>query len=90
MTDWQGVLTRLKDLYREVDRDAAQLEKKHGDRLKCGRGCSDCCVDDLTVFEVEAENIRESMHDILAEDAGVQGKCAFLDAESACRIYSVL
>ena len=89
MTDWQGVLERLNHLYREVDHDAVKLENTHGDRLKCGRGCCDCCVDELTVFEVEAENIRQSVQDVLAGDPGDLGKCAFLNGEGACRIYSV-
>ena len=48
----------LAALYREIDRRAAHLRALHADRLQCRRGCSDCCVDELTVFELEAENIR--------------------------------
>ena len=47
-----------------------------------------CCVDDLTVFEVEAENIRRSHAELLKNGAAhAAGACAFLNAEGACRIY---
>ena len=64
------------------------LDRRHADRLRCGRGCSDCCVDGITVFEVEAERIRERHGDLLARGAPhPAGRCAFLDGEGACRIY---
>jgi Fe-S-cluster containining protein len=45
-------------------------------------------VDGLTVFEVEAENIRRHHADLLAEgDPHPEGACAFLDEAGACRIY---
>jgi hypothetical protein len=68
--------------------ELAPLNRRHAGRLRCGRGCADCCVDDITVFEVEAERIRERHGTLLAE--GVPhpaGACAFLDGEGACRIY---
>ena len=45
-------------IHAEVDRRAEALAELHRDRLQCRRGCHDCCVDGLTVFEVEAERIR--------------------------------
>jgi len=79
-------LTRLHD---EIDRQVAVLTFLHGERLKCGRGCNSCCVDDLTIFEVEAENIRFHHADILENgEPGMVGNCPFLAAEGNCRIYS--
>ena len=47
-----------------------------------------CCVDDLTVFEVEAANIRQAHQDLLeTATPHATGACAFLDHEGACRIY---
>lgn len=89
MAKWQAIFDELKDLYEEVDGATSKLEKHHIDRLKCGRGCCDCCVDNITVFEVEAENIRLFGRDVLTQQIShVKGKCAFLDAEGACRIYA--
>jgi uncharacterized protein len=84
----QQSLTDLQALYREVDGTSRGLEQVHGSRLTCCRGCSMCCVDDLTVFEVEAENIRRSHSELLqAAVPHERGACAFLDVDGACRIY---
>lgn len=76
------------ELHREVDERASRVAALHGSRLRCGRGCSGCCIDGLTVLEVEAELIRRR-HLELCEtgEPNPPGACAFLDAEGACRIY---
>ena len=81
-------LDELKSLYSEVDQQTARLVEIHGPRLVCRRGCSMCCADELTVFEVEAQNIRQS-HPQLLQTAvpHAAGACAFLDGDGACRIY---
>jgi hypothetical protein len=79
----------LQQLYARVDAEAARLSALHGERLTCRRGCATCCVDDITVVELEADNIRTSHGALLAE--GVPhpvGMCAFLDGAGACRIYA--
>ena len=80
-------LANLIALHEEVDHQAAALQELHADRLQCRRGCASCCVDDLSVFEVEAVRIRIACADVLAEAPHGPGGCAFLDAEGACRIY---
>jgi len=82
-------LERLRLLHGEIDALAAQLERFHEARLQCRRGCSGCCVDDITVFEIEAERIRAEQSELLRhEQPHPAGACAFLDAEGACRIYA--
>ena len=49
----ESVLAELSRLHDEVDREAGALEQLHRQRLSCKRGCSDCCVDELTVFDFE-------------------------------------
>lgn len=79
----------LFELYGRVDQQAQGLVQIHAARLVCRRGCCECCVDDLTVFEVEAENIRRRHADLLLNaQPHPPGACAFLDAEGACRIYA--
>lgn len=76
-------------LHEELDREARRLHVLHEARLLCRRGCSACCVDDLTVFEVEAAPIRRQHAELLASGAPhAEGACAFLDDEGACRIYA--
>jgi len=78
----------LLALYREVDREAARLAGLHGPRLRCRCGCSRCCVDEITVFVVEAEHIRRHHAELLRAAAPhPEGACAFLDPAGSCRIY---
>ncbi|MCA9551988.1 MAG: YkgJ family cysteine cluster protein [Myxococcales bacterium] len=78
----------LVALHAEVDAEVAPLVTRHGARLTCQKGCSQCCVDDLTVFEVEAARIRANHAALLAEgQPHPAGACAFLDEAGACRIY---
>jgi len=79
----------LTRFYAEVDRLADRLNRRHASRLQCGRGCSDCCIDGLSVFEIEADNIRQHhRHELERSVAHPTGRCAFLDGEGACRIYA--
>lgn len=78
----------LEQFYDAVDARADRLSEVHSGRLNCKKGCSSCCVDEITVFRVEADRILERHRDLL--ETGVQhppGACAFLDGEGACRIY---
>ncbi len=85
---WTKVREILGKFYHEVDMATARLSAVHADRLQCRRGCSGCCTDGLTVFEVEAHNIQHHHADMLAQQqpAAPEG-CAFLDDEGGCRIY---
>ena len=66
----------------------APLVERHRDHLACTKGCSDCCVDGLSVFRVEADRIRQRYGSFLeTEEPHPPGRCAFLDANGACRIY---
>jgi Fe-S-cluster containining protein len=84
-----SALGALVALHADIDRKAARLSERHGDRLQCRRGCNACCLDDLTVSAVEAELIRERHGDWLARATPhPEGACAFLDEAGTCRIYS--
>jgi uncharacterized protein len=75
-------------LHADVAREIRRLHVVHAARLQCRRGCPSCCVDGLTVFEVEAQNIRGWHAELLATGTlHAEGACAFLDETGACRIY---
>jgi N-acetylglutamate synthase-like GNAT family acetyltransferase len=85
---WTEIINALNEIYREVDQASGGLFDFHSQRLLCRQGCTGCCMDGITVFEVEAQNIIEQCHDLL--DHGVpypEGACPFLDTEGRCRIY---
>ena len=82
-------LDALRALHDEIDREAGALAERHAERLRCGRGCSGCCLDGLTVRAVEAERIRAAHPALLREgEPGPAGGCAFLDEAGACRVYA--
>jgi Fe-S-cluster containining protein len=85
----QDAVQDLKRLHVEIDERTRRLEQRHADRLRCERGCHRCCIDGITVFEVEAELIRLN-HDGLLRSAAAHaaGACAFLDESGCCRIYA--
>ncbi len=81
---------QLHILHTEVDTESARLRNNPAlsGKLQCRRGCTDCCIDDLTVFTIEAERIRIEHPEVLKEKPGPLGQCAFLNGSGACRIYS--
>ncbi|TNF52441.1 YkgJ family cysteine cluster protein [bacterium] len=82
-----GIKT-LIDFYQSVEREVCLLSSIHSARLRCRYGCRDCCIDELTVFEIEAENIQSCYPDLLRQaNPHPVGACAFLDEAGACRIY---
>jgi len=86
--DREAALEAVCALHVEVEVRARGLAARHADRLRCGPGCVDCCSDDLTVFEVEAERIRRRHGALLLQGSPHRpGACAFLDARGRCRIY---
>ncbi len=87
MKDAETALARLVAFHRRIEDAATRLARSHGPRLKCRRGCADCCRDDLTVFTVEAERIRRDFPAVLTQAPRTPGACAFLNDGSSCRIY---
>lgn len=80
--DW---VERFHDV---VDDLARAVAERNRDRLTCRAGCAGCCVDELTVFEAEADVIRAHHGALLADgEPGPVGACAFLDGDLRCRIY---
>ena len=84
----QELLDKLAQLHTLVDRHVERLLEVHGKYLQCKQGCCDCCQDDLTVFEIEAEQIRRHHAALLKDQTpNDSGQCAFLDDKGGCRIY---
>jgi hypothetical protein len=81
-------LLKLEQFHDEVDRTGGLVAARHRDRLHCRLGCTDCCLDDLTVFTVEAERIRQTFPEVLEQDPHPPGACAFLGTGGACRVYT--
>ena len=83
-----AVVDWVERMHGVVDELVAPLVAAHGARLRCRSGCNDCCSDGLSVFAVEAAVIRRHHAALLAEaEPHLEGACAFLDGDGACRIY---
>ncbi len=79
----------VERLHGKVDELVNPLAQRHAERLHCRVGCAACCVDDLTVFEVEAHVIQRHYPDLLASGKPHSaGACAFLDETGGCRVYA--
>jgi Fe-S-cluster containining protein len=82
------ILEALKQFYTALDSHIHLIEDKNRGRINCKKGCFSCCKDDLEVFGIEAEFIRENQSQFLKNNsANPVGACAFLNEEGACRIY---
>lgn len=87
--DRAAAVAWAEELHRVVDGLLAPLWERHRPHLRCGRGCSSCCVDGFSVFEVEAEVIRRHAGAVLDEAPGPpEAGCAFLGPDGACRVYA--
>lgn len=82
-------LEDVRALHAEIDAKTLPLASRHASRLQCRLGCIGCCIDDLTVFEIEAARIVAEHPDLLHSGAPhPPGACAFLGEGGACRIYA--
>jgi len=85
--DAAQVLAELLALHAEVDAQTAKLVERLP-KLTCASGCAGCCLDELTVFRLEALAIQDRYGAQFATwSAGPVGACAFLDEHNACRVY---
>ena len=87
-SNWSALLDTLEQMYQQLGEHISPLEQIHAPRTQCRKGCCVCCVDEITVFEVEAENLRRHHAELLAKGTPhTPGACAFLAEDGSCRIY---
>lgn len=86
---------KIHDLYDKVRAFEEGMSKKTKDLSQCKKGCSRCCMVDLSVFQVEADNITNWFSHLSSseqEKRRAQWKdepgeaCSFL-VNDACTIY---
>lgn len=83
------VVIQVRRLHASIDASARRLEVIHEGRLRCRRGCTSCCVDDLTVSIAEAARILDDEGEALAAaEPAPRGACAMLLEDGGCRIYA--
>lgn len=57
---------KIHDLYDKISQFEQQVTPSTRELSSCRRGCSKCCYTDISVFEVEANNIRSWFHSLAA------------------------
>lgn len=97
-----GYMKPYRRLIEEVDELAAKLSARYSNHLQCGAGCSGCCRQHISVFAVEADELkaavsespagirevvsRNSMEVREAEARGEGAACPLL-VDDRCSVY---
>lgn len=87
------IASQIDALHRRTDHRFERTTAAIGQPIGCGRGCFSCCVDELTVWQVEADRIAAFVQTRLDEDparkwtVGRPGACAFLAPSGRCQVY---
>lgn len=82
------LLDQLQIFYKQLAQETSRLEEIHSNRLKCGNGCAACCIDGISIFSLEAENIRrKNKNHTRTNQTKIPGKCTFLSVDNSCTIY---
>lgn len=83
----------LVELREKVDSFMTRVKEAYSGDLNCRRGCTDCCLTDISVFPVEADAIRsalsaltESVRASTRDRAEQDLHCVFL-LDGDCVIY---
>ena len=80
--------------YRAVLIKVAEFSERifaaHQDEITCHKGCSQCCVDGLSVLPIEAQYIQAGLREepIISVQKKTTAHCVFLDSQGACQIYA--
>lgn len=85
-------MNNYKQLLKKIDSFVGTLHKKYPDSFSCKKGCADCCIAGITVWQVEYDNILDYLKKdvpspLVGEGHGEGAKCHFLDAQNTCAIY---
>lgn len=80
----------LAALHAETDARFADSTAAIGEPIGCKPGCAACCVDDLTVWQVEADAIAAYVRraDAAPLQLHPEGACVFLGADRRCQVFA--
>ena len=77
--------------YERVDAACSNLLQalaNQGHTLNCKAGCSQCCIDDLSITKAELAVIEKLFPNFRDLQPHRPGACPFLDEQGLCRIYA--
>lgn len=87
---------KITDLYHKIAEFEENLSPTQREKTNCKKGCSQCCMVSLSIFQVEADNIRSWFQNLsLERKSAIKSAwkkestpmaCSFLK-DDACTIY---
>lgn len=87
---------KITDLYEKIRSFEEALSQNQKEKSQCRKGCSQCCMVSLSIFQTEADHIRSWYHSLSSEKQEVlkatwkkdspPSACHFLK-DNACTIY---
>ena len=91
--------TTYKHFIKQADKHFSNIKKQNPRSFRCGQGCNECCIPDLTILTLEARSIVhylferpeliEQLQNLEKEDPHKGTRCTFLTKEGSCGIYPV-
>ena len=91
--------TTYKQFLQHSDQHFSEIKQRNSYSFRCGLGCHECCLPDLTVLTLEASSIVqyllerpeliETLSILEKEDPHKGTRCTFLTKEGTCGIYAV-
>ena len=91
--------TTYKQFLQQADQHFSQIRQRNPFSFRCGVGCHECCIPDLSVLTLEASSIVqyllarpeliEQLRALEEEDPHKGTRCTFLTKEGSCGIYPV-
>lgn len=80
-------IMKITDLYNKVSEFESKQSKDFKEALTCKKGCSKCCYVDLSVFELEADNIKNWFSSLDKNDQkDIQEKLKLPQSQGACSL----
>jgi Fe-S-cluster containining protein len=83
----KDALTLYKELLNTIDTHFEKVLQLQKDDIHCSKGCTSCCISELTVCSIEAHYMKMAVpHKTLNASNANESSCIFL-TDSECSIY---
>ena len=80
-----------KKLLQKIDQFVEKVHSRNSENFTCKPGCVDCCIDGISVWRIEYENISEylKLNVVNFQPSTKKDRCSFLNTKDFCSIYPV-
>ena len=81
-----SVFSNYQKLIQKIDQLCNKIHSLYKDHINCNKGCSKCCISELTLFPVEFDYIKDKIKHKKIKLNKIKGSCGLLD-NGKCQIY---